>query len=271
ETVELKVELKKINMDMPTFVSIVRETVSKGGISPHIAKSIKEAVKTFVSLGRAIAERKREEKAWNKVIADLSQEKESLKEATQELGKRSKLLIQDIRNYNEQIDLRRKSLREWEETIEQNKWQWEFFQVFISMLLASPSAPDSLGSIALKLQELEQKGWKHYGELTLPEQRRGVFISLVMGTYLHSIHCSNSNCGASFIVNKPPEAYHPYWSSFYCPVCHWSSYTKPDDTFLNLMVSPELNKKLQDARYLLDIMEKNDFEALARKLKLLDS
>ncbi|GAI68668.1 unnamed protein product, partial [marine sediment metagenome] len=39
----------------------------------------------------------------------------------------------------------------------------------------------------------------------------------------------------------------------------------------DLMVSPELNKKLQDERYLLDIMEKNDFEALAKKLKLLDT
>ena len=187
----------------------------------------------------------------------------------QDLGKRSTILFQEIENHNREINSKVKSILEWDERIAEKKWQWECFELFISMLLASPSAPDSLATIALKLQELEQKGWKHYGELTLPEQRRAAFTFLVMGTYLHSMHCSS--CGASFIVNKPPDAYHPYWSSFYCPVCHWSSYTKPDDSFLHLMVSPELAKKLQDARTLLDTIGKADFEALREKLKLLDS
>ena len=37
------------------------------------------------------------------------------------------------------------------------------------------------------------------------------------------------------------------------------------------MVSPELTKKFQDTRNLLDIMGKTDLEALGKKLKLLDS
>ena len=61
ETIGLKAELKKTSLDLPTFKSIVRETVLKAGISPHIAKIIKEAVKTFGSLGKAIAEREKEE------------------------------------------------------------------------------------------------------------------------------------------------------------------------------------------------------------------
>ncbi|MBA7527891.1 hypothetical protein ES705_20071 [subsurface metagenome] len=252
-------------------MSIVRETVLKGGISRHIAKNIKDAIKTFVSLGKAIAERATEEKARRKTIGSLSQEAERQKEAVQGLGERSTALCQEIKKHTREINSKVKLILDWDERIEEKKWQWEFFQMFISMLLASPSADDSLATIALKLQELEQKGWKHYGELTLSEQRRTVFISLVMGTYLHSIHCSNSNCGASFIVNKPPSAYYSSWSRYYCPVCHSYSDTKADATFLNLMVSPELGKKLQDARTVLDTIEKSDMEAFKVKLKLLAS
>ena len=105
-------------------------------------------------------------------------------------------------------------------------------------------------------------------ELT-SEQRRAAFITLVMGTYVHSIHCVK--CGSSFIVNKTYNSYNQWRTSYYCPVCDLSSYTRPDDTFFDLMVSPELTKKLQDTRNLLDIMEKTDLEALGKKLKLLDS
>jgi len=278
ETIGLKAELEKISLDLPTFVSIVRETVLKGGISPHIAKNIKTAVKTFGSLGKAIAEREREEKARKKAIVNLSREEKEKrgalsreerekKEILRELDESIAIMHKKITELGKHLDSRTKLLLDWDEQIERNKWQWEFFELFISMLLASPSAPDSLAALGLKIQELSAKGWRHYGEVTIPEQRRAAFIFLVMGTYLHSMHCSN--CGASFIVNKPPDAYHPYWSSFYCPVCHWSSYTKPDDSFLHLMVSPELAKKLQDARTLSDTMGKTDFEALVEKLKQL--
>ena len=271
ETIGLKAELKKISLDLPTFKSIVRETVLKGGISPHIAKNIKEAIKTFVSLGKAIAERAREEKARNKVILNLSKEEREKKELLRVLGKSIALKHEKSTELSKQLDSLGKLILDWEKTIERNKWQWEFFQLFISMLLASPSAPDSLGAVALQLQELEREGWKHYGGPTLSEQRRALFMFLIMGSYLHSIHCSNSNCGASFIVNKAPDAYSSYRSDYYCPVCDSRFYTKADATFLNLMVSPELAKKLQDARTVLDTIEKSDMEAFKGKLKLLDS
>jgi hypothetical protein len=276
ETINLKVELKKISLDLPTFMPIVRETVLKAGVSPHIAKNIKAAVKTFGSLGKAIAEREREEKARKKAIVNLSREEKEKrgalsreerekKEILRELDKSIAIMHKKITELGKHLDSRTKLLLDWDEQIERNKWQWEFFELFISMLLASPSAPDSLAALGLKIQELSAKGWRHYGEVTIPEQRRAVFIFLVMGTYLHSIHCSK--CGASFIVNKPSNAYSSWRSSYECPVCDLSSYTVPDNTFFDLMVSPELAKKLQDARTLIDTMGKTDFEALVEKLK----
>jgi len=269
ETISLKAELKRISLDLPTFKSIVKETVLKGGISPHIAKIIKEAVKNLGSLDKAIAEREKEEKARKKIILNLSREEREKRESLRGLDKAIAVTHETIGVLDKHIDSRRKLILDWDETIKANKWQWEFFELFISMLINSPSAPEPLTALALKLQELSEKGWRHSGELTLSEQRRAVFIFVVMGIYLHSIHCGK--CGASFIVNKAHNAYAQWRSSYYCPVCDLSSYTKPDDTFFDLMVSPELNKKFQNAQTFLDAIGKTDFEALARKLKLLDS
>jgi len=268
ETIGLKAELKKIGLDLPTFKSIVKETVLKAGISPHIAKNIKEAVKNLVSLDKAIAERKKEEKARKKAILNLSGEERERKETLRGLDGQIAIKRQTIREQDEKLESKRKLLESWNKRIEDNKWQYEFFEFFIGMLLNSPSAPETLPALELKLQGLNEREWMYSTELT-SAQRRGVFIFIVMGLYLHSIHCGK--CGASFIVNKAPNAYSSFRTSYDCPVCGFSSYTKPDDTFFSLMLSPELAKKLQDTRNLLDIMEKTDVEALGEKLKLLDS
>jgi len=268
ETISLKAELKRISLDLPTFKSIVKETVLKAGISPHIAKNIREAVKNLGSLDEAIAERGKEEKARKKAILNLSREERERRETLRGLDGRIAIMRRTIREQDEKLEVKTKSLLRWNERIEENKWQWEFFELFISMLLTSPSAPEPLAVLGFKIQDLCEKGWMHSTELT-SAQRRAAFIIIVMGVYLHSIHCEK--CGASFIVNKAPNAYNQWRSSYYCPVCTYSSHTKPDDTFFDLMVSPELTKKFQDMRNLLGIIEKTDLEALGKKLKLLDS
>jgi len=268
QTVSLNAELKSVGLDLPTFKSIAKETVLKAGISPHIAKNIREAIENLGSWDKAIAEREKEEKAWKQAILNLSGEEREKMETLRGLDGRIAIKRQTIGEQDKKVESRRKLLEHWDERIERNKWQYEFFELFISMLLTSPSAPEPLLAIGLKIQELSKKRWTHSTELTFA-QCRAVFIMIVMGGYLHSIHCGK--CGASFIVNKPSNAYLSYRSSYDCPVCDLSSYTKPDDTFFNLMVSPELVKKLPATRAFLEIMEKMDPEALVKKLKLLDS
>ena len=268
QTVSLNAELKSVGLDLPTFKSIAKETVLKAGISPHIAKNIREAIENLGSWDKAIAEREKEEKAWKQAILNLSGEEREKMETLRGLDGRIAIKRQTIGEQDKKVESRRKLLEHWDERIERNKWQYEFFELFISMLLTSPSAPEPLLAIGLKIQELSKKRWTHSTELTFA-QCRAVFIMIVMGGYLHSIHCGK--CGASFIVNKPSNAYLSYRSSYDCPVCDLSSYTKPDDTFFDLMVSPELVKKLPATRAFLEIMEKMDPEALVKKLKLLDS
>ena len=268
-TVWLEAELKKIGIDLEIFKAIVWEAVLKAGITPTIAKAINEAVKTFGSLVKAIAKSK-------KVLLNLSKEEKEKKDLGRVLDKSITLKEEKSTEVSKLLDSRTKLLLDWDEEIEKKKWQWEFFQTFISILLASPSAPDSLQAIAVNILRLEKKGWTHYGGETLPEQRRAAFLTIVMGVYLHSIHCSRHNCGASFIVNKSPDAYNRLYkeTSYQCPVCHSPSYTKPDDTFFDLMVSPELAEKMQNARNFLNQlgkMETGDIESLGEKLKLIDN
>jgi chromosome segregation ATPase len=242
ETIGLKAELKKISLDLPTFKSIVKETVLKAGISPHIAKNIREAIKNLGSLDKAIAEREKEEKARKKAILNLSAEEAENKGTLQGLNDRIAIMHRKIMEQDGQIESKRKLLERWIERIEEKKWQWEFFELLISMLLKSPSVTEPLAAIGSKIQELSKKGWTHSTEVT-SAQRRAAFIIIVMGMHLHSIHCGN--CGASFIVNKAPNAYAQWRTSYYCPVCDFNSDTRPDDTFFDLMVSPELTEKFQ--------------------------
>ena len=88
ETIGLKAELKKMSLDLPTFKSIVKETALKAGISPHIAKTIREAVKNLGSLDKAIAERQKEEKAKRQAILNLSGEERERRETLRGLDNR---------------------------------------------------------------------------------------------------------------------------------------------------------------------------------------
>jgi hypothetical protein len=268
QTVSLTAELRSVGLDLPTFKVVVIETVLKGGISQHIARNIRESVKNLGSLDKAITEKEKEETARKNAILNLSGEETAKRGILRGLDERIAAIRGMITQQETRIESRRKLLEHWDERIERNKWQYEFFELFISMLLTSPSAPEPLEVIGSKIQELSKKGWAHSTELTFA-QCRVVFIMIVMGGYLHSIHCGK--CGASFIVNKAHDAYVQWRSSYYCPVCDLSSYTRPDDTFFDLMVSPELTKKFQAMRNFLGIMEKTDLEALTKKLKLLDS
>ena len=268
ETIGLKAELKGIGLDLPTFKAIVIETTRGAGISPDIGRNIKEAVKNLASLFKAITEREKEEKAKRQAILNLSGEERERRETLRGLDGRIAIRHRTMREQDKKLESKRKLIEGCHEMIEKNKWQFEFFELFISMLTTSPSAPETLPKLELKIQGLNERGWMYSTTLTLA-QRRGIFVFITMGLYLHSIHCGK--CKTSFIVNKAHDAYSRHRSSYYCPVCDSSSSTEPDDAFFDLMLSPELAKKCQDTRTLMDIMGKTDLETLGEKLKLLES
>ena len=278
-TIGLKAELKKMGLDLPTFKSIVNQTIQKGGLNLDIARKIKEGIDKLGSLDKAIAEREKEEKARKQAIATLSAEEATKGETLRTLDVKIAANLQTLSQQDQQIGAKSKLLASYDEIIERNKWQYEFFELFISVLLNSPSAAESaadlgvagfrdapLAALGLKIQNLAKQGWTHSMAST-SAQRRAAFVASVMGEYLHSIHCSN--CRASFIVNKAANSHETYRTSYCCPVCHLSLYTKPDDTFLDLMVSPELARKFRYTRNVLDLTGPTGLKVVGQWLHLL--
>ena len=260
KTISHEAKLQTIGLDLETFDSIVEGAVEEVGIDVSTGKKIKEALKNFGSLHKAIVEREKEGNSKRRIVSELSKEERKQRETLSALKNQIIENRQIITEQEELIEL------QTEET-ERNKWQYEFFQCFISMLLGSPSAEDPLDLLGLKLRELAKRGWTHSAK-TSPEERRSLFVLNVMGSYLHSIYCER--CGASFIVNKACSSYSKYRDSYYCPVCDSSWYSKQDNSFLNLMVSPELSTRFQATREALEKMKKMDPEIFRRKIALLD-
>jgi len=266
ETIKLNAELKKIKLDLPAFKSIVIEIVQEAGISQHTAKDVMESVQKLGSLKKAIAERETESRAKKQDILGLSKQEAEKREILSGLDDQTAARHQTMAEYDKKIESKIRELEWCNETIEKNKWQYQFFELFISMLSTPPSPPGILAAVGLKLQELSKRGWMYSTEQTAA-QCRAAFITLVMGEYIHSIHCGN--CGASFIVNKAYNFHNQFRTSYYCPVCTYSGYTKPDETFLNLMTSPELAKKFQYVRNVLDLTGKTGSEVMGHWLNLL--
>ena len=252
EAISIKAELKKIELDLPTFKSIIVETAQKGRIGPYTAKKILEAIKKFGSLGKAIEVRINDEEARKRNILNLAAAEKREIDTLRGLDGQIAARLQTIEEYDKEIQDRKNELNSCLERVDKLSWQYEFFELFINMLSTSPSASTNLAAVSARLLELSQKGWCYPIEHTA-EQRRTTFIMLIMGFYIYSIHCGK--CGASFMVNKACTSYHEWQSSYYCPVCNQNDYTKADETFLNLMVSPELADKFRYVRTFMDITE----------------
>lgn len=266
ETIKLNAELKKIKLDLPAFKSIVIEIVQEAGISQHTAKDVMESVQKLGSLKKAIAERETESRAKKQDILGLSRQEAEKREILSGLDDQTAARHQTMAEYDKKIGSKIRELKWCIERVEKHEWQYQFFELFISMLSTPPSPPGILAAVGLKLQELSKRRWMYSTEQTAA-QCRAAFITLVMGEYIHSIHCRN--CGASFIVNKAYNFHNQFRTSYYCPVCTYSGYTKPDETFLNLMTSPELAKKFQYVRNVLDLTGKTGSEVMGHWLNLL--
>lgn len=264
----LRNRLAGIGLDLPCFISIVEEASQNREIDLTLGKEISKHITEYGSFLKAKERMERELKSTKANAAELSQiESEKRRTLT--------LLEGQIAKKSGEVNKLVKEIEEGEgiiklqvDKIDRKRWQYQFFEAFISMLLNSPSAAkkeelihgftgSALEALALKIVELAQKGWVHSTK-TSAEERRGIFIATMMGVYLHSIHCEH--CETSFIVNKSYDFYDHYRNSYYCPVCTLSLYTKPDDGFLEGMISPALVERLQVITKLLNLDEPHFFK-----------
>lgn len=261
QAVTLRDMLEGVGFDVPTFIHIAREVSQNGKIDLPLGKEISKRIIECGALLKAIEMARRGLEAVKASVVKFSQmeseKRENLKILESQTARKNAefdKVMQGVRNGQSVI-------KSQNEQIETNRWQYEFFETFISMLLNSPSAAkkedlvtgfgdSALGAVGLMIKSLEKKGWVHSTKAS-SEERRGIFIVTVIGAYLRSIHCEH--CGTSFIVNKKYNFDNRYRSSYYCPVCVRADYTKPDASFLEAMVSPALATRLQAVTKLTDL------------------
>jgi regulator of replication initiation timing len=187
---------------------------------------LKQAIGEFGSLEKAIESLKHQ-------IETLSKQRNKLKQENEALGLSKNKLIAGIHDLNNQFNDQKIKLQSLVESFGKWERQYNLFQSFLAMLVASPSVSSSLKSLISLMQELATSGWAITKNA---EDLRSHFVHTIMGDYLKCFRCKA--CGARFMVNKEPH-YKSISNHYQCPSCYNSHGVEPDDSFLKAMVSEE--------------------------------
>lgn len=186
---------------------------------------LKQAIKEFGSLEKAIEQLKYQ-------VDILCKQKNELKQETEELSLSKKKLIADTNDLSNQYNNQKAKLQSLVDNFGKWERQHNLFQGFLTMLVGSPSVDSSLKILTSLLQELAVSGWA----LTkTADDLRSHFVRTIMGDYLKCFRCNA--CGAKFMANRQPR-YKSIANYYQCPCCH-TSRGEPDDSFLKAMVSEE--------------------------------
>ncbi|MBI2853130.1 MAG: hypothetical protein HYX84_08575 [Chloroflexi bacterium] len=81
---------------------------------------------------------------------------------------------------------------------------------------------------------------------------RGLFIRVIMGDHLKSFRCDY--CGSKFITNGKPGS-KSKGNYYVCPVCHFMSSVKADDSLLKALVP---GKRLEDIQLMEELLKENE-------------
>ena len=186
-------------------------------------KKIKEAIEYHGSLEVHI-------KALHKDKHALEKNKKHLNDEVSALNTTRQSLESNISNLHTDLTSARKQVRVEQERIKQYSYQYDLLLSFLAMLVSSPTVLEATENLISLFQSLSQKIW--YSSISIQEMR-SLFVTTVMGDFLKCYHCTH--CGTQFIVNKKPEKKLITYN--YCPVCWFSAFVTPDDSFLKAMIS----------------------------------
>jgi hypothetical protein len=220
DTLRLKATLLDKNLDIATVLGIAHEV---GGSEPEVRKLLGETD----SLLEANKGLKAEKKMLMKDRVGLASEKASLQAVVESLLARKAEVQKSTTKELDSLD----SLRQMRRTKQR---QYDLFEALLVMFSTGTpyqdATPEKLGATVTELG----KGW-HPGRP--PEELKGMFVTAVCGSYLHSIRCTQ--CQARFIVDRPCDAYNRYYDKYECPVCHSSWHTEANEDFIRAMFSQE--------------------------------
>lgn len=219
----VRAELESKGLTMSIFIPIAKEFAGPKNFTEEIAARLKET--------NSLTKAQKEIKAENDQLKASST---SLKSRVDGLSRKKDSLAADIVKLDRQLAGEREFLAGLKQQREAKKQQYNLFEALLAMFSGkTPSqdcTPEKLASAVLKLAQ----GWYPGRPI---EELRGTFIAAVCGDYLHSIQCEK--CGARFIVDRAANSYNKYQDAYYCPVCSFRSFTKPNEDFLKAMFSEE--------------------------------
>ena len=186
-------------------------------------KRIKEAIEYHGSLEEHI-------EALHKDKHALENHKKRLNDEVSAFNTTRQSLESDISSLNADLVSTKEKVRVEREKIKQYSYQYDLLLSFLAMLVHSPTVSEATESLVSLFQSLSQKVW--YSSRTI-QDLRNLFVTTVMGNFLKCYRCTY--CGTQFIINKKPEK--KLITYYQCPVCWFSSFVTPDDSFLTAMIS----------------------------------
>lgn len=219
----IRAELESKGLAMSIFIPIAKEFAGSKDFTREIAARLKET--------NFLTKAQKEIKAENDQLKASST---SLKSQVDGFSRKKDGLAADIVKLDKQLAGERESLAGLKQRREAKKQQYDLFEALLAMFSGKTPyedcTPEKLASAVLKLAQ----GWYPGRPI---EELRGTFVAAVCGDYLHSIQCEK--CGARFIVDRAANSYNKYQDEYYCPVCDFRSFTKPNEDFLKAMFSEE--------------------------------
>lgn len=189
---------------------------------------LKEALKKFDSLEKAISSLKIQKKALETDLSALTKRRADRLSEINRLDNTINEYKQNLADLKEAFQKYKQGYDEYINSIKQFMLQYAIFEGFIAMLQTSPAEKKSIRELASYILMLGEKIWDFYDQ---PDRLRYLFVTTVLGDYLKCYRCNK--CGLKFIANK--EVKRPILPAN-CPNCGALSFLKADDSFLEAML-----------------------------------
>ncbi len=134
--------------------------------------------------------------------------------------------LNELNQLDNSIQERAEKLDEILASISGYSKQYLLFESLITMMQTPPHTVEDLEELAVTILTFSKTVWRSD---ILPEKMRFLFVTTVLGKYLHCCRCDR--CGLKIIANQEVLL------GYRCPTCTYMSTMVSDDSFLEAMLS----------------------------------
>ncbi len=193
---------------------------------------LKRALDEFGSLQEAVDSLKGQREALRTDVSALAKGKTNLLQEITRLELNIKKREENLTRLEEASQKYKQDVDEYVNSIKQFMLQYHIFESFLAMLQTSAPEKKSIKDLATRILMVGEAVWQ-FDEP--PDKLRYLFVTTVLGDHLKCYRCSS--CGLKFIVNSEPQS---HFLGYSCPGCHLAFSVRPDDSFLEAMLSSSI-------------------------------